>query len=159
MAVNNRINLTGLSTREAVADAFYRIMLAFDENDSELLHSGMASNIVLNINGKEVAGFEDVKKHSFDTVGPMDTTHFITNIRIDVENDSATTASMSANTLAQHYPRKMGTSDSTRRLLGGSKHNLRLVKDKSDGLWKVEKWMMKTVWHEGDFSVMLPQNS
>ena len=154
MSFANPVRLHGLTTREAITDAFYRVMSAFDENIPELLQSGMASNIVLRINGKELSGFENVKNHSFGTVGPMDTTHFVTNVRIDVENESSTTARLTANTLAQHYPTGMGVTDSERRLLGGSKHALILVRDDEDGLWKIEKWNMKSIWREGDVSVL-----
>lgn len=125
-------------------------------------------NVILNINGKEVSGSEAVKQHSLNKVGPMDTTHYVTNVRIDVDvgidvgtaGSEAKTATMTLNTLAQHYPVGSGTTDSERRLLGGSVHRMELRRDvetsyeREEGLWKVEKWMMKTIWREGDVSVL-----
>ncbi|KAK2772753.1 hypothetical protein CKAH01_13837 [Colletotrichum kahawae] len=129
-------------------------MSAFDENDASLLASALTPDVTLTINGNDVSGFENVKAHSLNTVGPMDTTHFVTNIRIDVADNDAATAKLTANTLAQHYPRGDGLGLGERRLLGGSKHVMELSKDKNDELWKVNVWHMKTVWREGDMGVL-----
>lgn len=150
--------LNGLTTREAIADAFFRIMAAFDDNDSSLLDSAIAADIIFNFNGTEISGFANVKSRTVDTIGRMDTTHLVTNIRIEVEDDSASTARMTANTLAQHYPEGMGPTASERRLLGGSRHSMVLIKDEKDELWKVNNWVMKSIWHEGDRSVMKAQS-
>lgn len=124
-------------------------MSAFDENDASLLASAMTPNVALTINGNDVSSFENVKAHSLNTVGPMDTTHFVTNIRIDVADNDAAIATLTANTLAQHYTRGDEIGSSERRLLGGSKHVMELSEDDNDGLWKVNMSHMKAVWREG----------
>ncbi|KAF5523487.1 hypothetical protein CGCA056_v005457 [Colletotrichum aenigma] len=121
-------------------------MSAFDENDASLLASAMTPDVALTINGNDVSSFENVKAHSLNTVGPMDTTHFVTNIRIDVaDNDDP----LRPWPLAQHYTRGDELGSSERRLLGGSKHVMELSEDDNDGLWKVNMWHMKAVWREG----------
>ncbi|KAI8317062.1 hypothetical protein K4K59_011866 [Colletotrichum sp. SAR11_240] len=124
----------GLTPREAIADAPYRIMSAFEENYASLLPSAMTPDGGLTINGNDVSGFENVKAHSLSTVGPMDTTHFATNIRIDVADNDAAIATLTANTLARHFPRGNGLGSSERRLFGGSKHVMEFSKDENDEL-------------------------
>ncbi|KAF4917498.1 hypothetical protein CGCVW01_v009809 [Colletotrichum viniferum] len=124
-------------------------MSAFDENDASLLASAMTRDGALTINGNDVSSFENIKAYSLNTVGPMDTTHFVTNIRLDVADNDAAIATLTANTLAQQYPRGNGRGTSERRLLGGSKNVMELSEDKKDGLWEVNLWHMKTVWRKG----------
>ncbi|KAK1851678.1 hypothetical protein CCHR01_05672 [Colletotrichum chrysophilum] len=112
-------------------------MSAFDENDASLLASAVTPDITLTTNGNDVSGFENVKAHSLNTVGPMDTTHFATNIRIDVADNDAAIATLTANNLALPYTGWDGLGSSERKLLGGSKHVIELSEDEKDGLYKV----------------------
>ncbi|KAF4869697.1 hypothetical protein CGCSCA1_v011246 [Colletotrichum siamense] len=147
----------GLTPREAVADALCHIMSAFDENDASLLASAVTPDITLTINGNDVSGFENVKAHSLNTVGPMDTTHFATNIRIDVADNDAAIATLTANNLALPYTGWDGFGSSERKLLGGSKHVIELSEDEKDGLYKVNLWHMKTAWKEGGTGWLHPK--
>ncbi|EQB43912.1 hypothetical protein CGLO_17391 [Colletotrichum gloeosporioides Cg-14] len=114
---SNAIQLNGSTTREAIADAPYRTMSAFDENEASLLASAMTPDVALTINGNDESGFENVQAHSLNTVDPMDTIHFVTNIRIDVADNDAAIATLTANTLAQHYLRGNALRSSEGRLL------------------------------------------
>lgn len=154
MSLANTIQLRGLTPREAIADAFYRLMSALDENDSALFNSAMMSDVTQDFNGQTRQGIEAVRAHALGVVGPLDSTHFVTNIRIDVKDDAADTATLTGNTLALHYPSGTGRSSSSRRLVGGSRHKIEMVKGGEDGLWKFQTWTIRTVWFEGDYSVM-----
>ncbi|KAF3798473.1 hypothetical protein GCG54_00013214 [Colletotrichum gloeosporioides] len=132
-------------------------MSAFDENEASLLASAMTPDVALTINGNDESGFEHVQAHSLNTVGPMDTIHFVTNIRIDVADNDAAIATLTANTLAQHYLRGNRLRSSERRLLGGSKHVMELSEDEKNGLWKVNLWHFKTVWREGGTRSLHPK--
>ena len=149
-------NLSGLTTREAIADAVYRAIAAWDENDASLLESAMVPDCVFEVMGQQIVGLDEIKQKNFNHVAAMDTTHFITNMRIDVKDDAATTASLTANALAQHYPTGTGATEQDRRLLIGSKYCVQLVKDENDGLWKAKHFELKVVWREGDRSVLVP---
>lgn len=83
----------------------------------------------------------------------MDTTHFISNIRIDVKDDAADTASMTAYAVAQHYRKGEGYDPSTPNLMSGGIYTLDMVKDKNDGLWKIRKWGANMIWRQGDRAV------
>lgn len=154
MSLTNAVRLCGLTTREAIADAFYRLMSALDENDVAVFDSAMMSDITQDFNGQTRHGIEAVRAHALGVVGPLDSTHFVTNIRIDVENDAAETATLTGNTLALHYPSGSGRSQSNRRLVGGSRHKIEMTKDEREGLWRFQTWTIRTVWFEGDYSVM-----
>ena len=153
-------HLTGLTTREAIADALYRAVLGIDTNDLPLFKSACVDlkDFTFAINNSEMAGEmtgEDfVLGKMFNSVGPMDTTHTISNIRIDVRGEEAEEASMTCHAVAQHYRKGEGPDPSTKKLVSGGIYDVELVKDGSDGLWKMKRWALNLVWREGDAEVM-----
>src|SRR6202012_6248769 len=112
------ISLTGLSTREAIADALYRSVQGIDTNDLSLFKSGMVDlkEFKFEMNGIEMQGEDVIIGAVLNFVGPMDTTHNISNIRIDVKDDAADTASMTAYAVAQHYKKGDGPDPTTAKL-------------------------------------------
>lgn len=163
MSFINPINLKGLTTREAIADAFYRACGAVDEKDHQLFESALTSDVVLNVDGYEIPGLEKVRGA---IMGTVDTSHYVTSVRIHVDgaNNAATTAKLTANSLTQHYPAGMGATSgsSEKRFLRGAKHLAVLTKDETEegaGLWRIKEWSIKTTWYEGDMSILQMSSS
>jgi len=147
-------NLTSLTEREAVTDALYRAIIGFDTNDVSIFNSAWSGqDVTLDLNGKVINGLDAIRTQLLDVVGPMDTTHMISNVRVDVK-DGASTASLTAYALAQHCPPGMGGDPSGPKYLAGARYFIDLVKDDSDGLWKATKFVLKRVWTQGDPSVI-----
>jgi SnoaL-like domain len=88
-----------------------------------------------------------------DHVGPMDTTHMISNVRVDWK-DGANTASLTAYALAQHCPPERGKEPDGPKLLVAGEYRIEVVRDEGDGLWKIRKWILDVIWRQGDASVM-----
>jgi len=148
--------LKGLTTREAIADALYRGVQGLDTNDLPLFLSACIplKDFVFAIDGAEMKGEDFIMEKMFNFIGPMDTTHSISNIRIDVAGDDATEATMTAYGTAQHYRKGDGPDPSTKRLITGGIYDMKLVKDQADGLWKMARWEAKLIWRDGDGDVM-----
>jgi len=148
--------LIGLSTREAIADALYRCVQGIDTNDLTMFKSSVIdlNKFKLDMNGAEIQGEEIIMEAVFNFVGPMDTTHTISNIRIDVEDDAADTASMTAYAVARHHRQGEGMDPTTPHFTSGGIYTLDLIKDSNDGAWKVANWAVKFVWCDGDASMM-----
>lgn len=157
MTTNTPIVLSSLSKREAITDAIYRAILAVDTNDMPMLLSAIApgEDTCFEREGTVVKGADAIKKRMMDMIGPMNTTHTVSNIRVDVK-DGADTAFVTATAVAQHYRAGEGADGASQHLLVGGLYNIHLVEDKSDGLWKIKKWILKPVWRDGDRSVMQP---
>jgi hypothetical protein len=148
------VALTSLTEREAITDALYRAMIGFDNYDVSVFNSAWSElDATIDVNGDLIYGLADIRAQLLDFVGPMDTTHTVSNVRVDIK-DGASTASLTANVLAQHCPPGRGGELNGPNYLAGSRHFLDLVKSQSDGLWKIKKWTMKAVWGKGDGSVM-----
>jgi hypothetical protein len=129
--------LTSLTPREAITDALYRAVIGFDRNDLEILNSSfIGEEVTFELKGDPSRSAHDlttIKNGVLAHVGLMDTTHSISNIRVDVK-DGANTASLTCYALAQHCPPGRG----------------------KDGLWKIKKWVLDVIWRQGDRSVMEP---
>lgn len=144
-----------LTGREAVQDALYRCVVAFDTSDVDLLNSAFTIDAKFKLNDFVMDGLEAIRSQSFDRISKLETTHFVTNTRVNL-NDDGKTASMTASVLAQHYRPGTGNSETgdAPRLLTGALYRLDLVKEEDSGLWKIKVWEMKSVWQEGSSAVL-----
>lgn len=145
-------SLPDLSGQAAVVDALYRAVIGLDTNDAELFNSAFTDEAVAEVNGHALNGRDYINGGMFQRIGPLNTTHFITNVRVKVEEGGAK-ASLTASALAQHYRPGEGY-QGEQNLLTGALYYLDLVKD-SDGLWKSATFKMKTSWAQGDRSIAM----
>ena len=150
--------LASLSQREAITDVLHRGILACDLNDTALFDSVWAGeDVTFQINDDQervLPNLTAIRKAIFGRVGPMDTTHNISMVRVDVK-DGADTASVTATTMAQHSPAGKGREPDGPKYLVGGRYSLDLVKDQS-GEWKAKTWVLDVIWTQGDASVMHP---
>lgn len=155
--MSNPIAVKTFTTSEAITDSLYRAVIGLDTNDLTLFESAWINkkDAVFEMNGNAMEGFDAIHDNIFKHIGPLDTTHFITNTRIQME-DGANTAILTAYALAQHYKTGEGADPATKRLLSGSMYNIDVVRYDSDNLWKIKKWGMRIVWVEGDMSIVTP---
>ena len=147
-------SLSSLSVREAITDALYRAVLGLDTSDKALFDSALTQDANFDLNGNVMVGLDAIHAGSYDLLSKLDTTHFISNARVNVR-DGDSTASMTASALSQHYRHKQGTVGGATSLMTGSLYFLDLVKDDKDGLWKIKNWKLQLIWAEGDWSIMV----
>jgi SnoaL-like domain len=146
--------LTSLTPREAIADALYRAVIAFDRNDVAIFNSAFAGeDVSLGSEDRSITSLSDLRTLVLDHVGPMDTSHMISNIRID-HKEGEKTASLTAYALAQHCPPGRGKEPDGPKYLVAGEYSMELVRDEGDGLWKIKKWLLDVIWRQGDASVM-----
>lgn len=142
--------LPGLTDREAIADTLYRAVLAFDHADEALLLSAITEDIVAEMPGSSAKGIQELKAAVFDRVSKLDTTHFLSNIRISIE--SITTAKVTCSALAQHVRPGKGFEPGPNKFTSGALYICDVVK--IDDLWKIKSWKADIVWVDGEPSVM-----
>jgi len=147
---------SGLTEREAIADALYRVLIGLDHNDIPMFDSAFAGDgddAIFIFRGKEIKGRDNIKTEIIGWVGPMVTTHTISNARIDIK-EGGKTAAFNSYVLAQHCPVGRGEDNYGPKWLACAEYFVDLVKDDSDGSWKIKKWLINVIWSQGDFSVM-----
>ncbi|KAI1372025.1 SnoaL-like domain-containing protein [Hypoxylon crocopeplum] len=146
-------SLHGLNVRESIADALYRCVLAFDMADDTLFESSFVPEANFDLNGRVMSGVKAIRTDCYDKVSKLDTTHFMSNVRVNYK-DGESTATLSASALAQHYRAGQGMQPDTTHFLSGSLYFLDLVKDDKEDLWKIKNWKAKIIWTEGDYGVL-----
>jgi hypothetical protein len=144
--------LTSLTDREAIADALYRLLTSIDEGDVPLFNSAWSGqDVIFDFGGNVTSGLPSINAFLIGKIGPMDTTHMPTNVRIELK-DGASDAKLTAYALAQHAAPGTGPKEDSPKYLTGCRYYLDLVK--KDGLWKISKFRMRVVWTQGDAAVM-----
>lgn len=76
MATSLQASLSSLTEREGVADALYRMVESFDNNDFDLLKSASVSDISVDLNGTVFDNLEAIRTQLLAGVGPMVSTSF-----------------------------------------------------------------------------------
>jgi hypothetical protein len=148
------LTLTSISPREAITDALYRAVIGFDRNDISMFNFAFAGeDVSFGSPGRMMTGLTTARETVLAHVGPMDTTHMISNVRV-AHKDGADTAQLKCYGLAQHCPPGRGKEPDGPKLLVAGEYDIDLVRDETDGLWKIKKWVLDVIWRQGDASVM-----
>lgn len=152
------VSLSSLSQREAIIDALYRAIIAVDHHDPALFDSAWAGeDVVMELhddNKKVLPNLSLIRTHVFDKVGPMDTTHNVALVRVDVK-DGADTAILTATSTAQHCPPGKGRDPNGPKYTVGGEYCAELIKDEA-GAWRIKKLALNVIWTTGDASLLGP---
>jgi hypothetical protein len=94
----------------------------------------------------------------FDRVFSLVTTHTVSNVRVELENDDhATTAHMTAHVISYHVRGEEAFVAADTSYTASSLYDIELVKDGDDGgLWKMKTWGARILWTTGDIKVLHP---
>ncbi|KAL2871642.1 nuclear transport factor 2 family protein [Aspergillus lucknowensis] len=141
-----------LSDREAITDAIHRFPASPDTNDRALFESAFTRTATFEINGAVSEGLPALLTNCYSPLSRLDTTHFLTNVRVNIAGDN-TTAAATAAALSQHYKGGKGMEAGQPALLVGSLYYVEFVKEE-DELWRMERFRMKTTWSDGDWGII-----
>lgn len=151
----------GLTPREAAADALYRLVHALDFNNEDLLRSAFTQDAVFDISGLSPASGRDYPPQIgpdamvagvLAHVGPMATSHNISNVRVKL-NDAMDQAEVMCYVIAQHFRPGEGLDMSKRDcMLYGNSYWADVIKGEG-GLWRMRRFEIQVMWAEGDMGV------
>ncbi|ETN45961.1 uncharacterized protein HMPREF1541_00143 [Cyphellophora europaea CBS 101466] len=156
MSMPSQITPPSPSDAAAITDALYRAVLGIDTNDLSLFKSafvtdGSASATMM---GTTHSGTDAIIANVFRSVGPLDTTHFVSNVRVNARDAGEGKAKIYASAQAFHYRPGEGVDPSkTERLVSGGLYDVD-VKRQWDGTWRVQHWGIRFVWLEGNMAVI-----
>ncbi|WP_328583825.1 nuclear transport factor 2 family protein [Streptomyces sp. NBC_00370] len=152
-----------LADRAAVADTLHRYAAGLDHGDAELFTSSLTGDATVDLTpattkiGLEfpvLAPRDVVVGALIPAVGPLDTSHVISNIRTTVNGDSA---SVQCYAMAQHFPPGEGPKpDRTRHALMMNRYDADLVRDGET--WRIRRLTIDSAWFTGDPTVLLPES-
>lgn len=150
-----------MAGREAVIDALYRCVAAFDTNDAALFDSSFTPEGVFKVNGQSMTGLPEIHATGLALIFSLDTTHTVSNVRVHMKTSHATAgaeqeedeASLTATVTSQHFAGGKGMEVGQKNLLSGSLYRAELIRA-VDGLWKIRSLQIKSTWIQGDYSVV-----
>ncbi|EXJ92629.1 hypothetical protein A1O3_01181 [Capronia epimyces CBS 606.96] len=155
-----------MTGREAVVDALYRCVMAFDTNDTALFDSSFMPDGVFEVNGRALEGLAEIHATGLALIFQLDTTHLVSNVRVHMRTGTGTPkagpvekeveekeASLTATVLSQHFAGGKGMEPGQKNLMSGSLYRAELTQD-TDRLWKFSHMQIKSTWVQGDYSVV-----
>jgi hypothetical protein len=145
-----------LKDRAEVTDALYRFTLGLDLRDRNLAASAFAPDAILESHaagqqagpGRVMTGRDTIVDAVLATIAALDTTHVVTNPRIEVNGD---TAALTAIVEAQH----LIAADHSRNALLKNRYAASLTRD--GGRWVIHRVRVDTIWHAGDPAAVFAQ--
>jgi ketosteroid isomerase-like protein len=149
-----------LADRAEIADAFYRYAAGLDLGDAEILASALTEDAVVDLTAATTKlGLEfpalaprNVVVDALTTyVGPLDTSHSITNVRVEVTGDTATARCYAQ---ANHFlPGEGPKPDRTRHALMMNRYTAEMARD--GDRWRIRRLLIDCAWFEGDPQVLV----
>ncbi|KIT18089.1 nuclear transport factor 2 family protein [Jannaschia aquimarina] len=142
-----------------VADALLRFVNGMDTDDGALIGSAFADAALVDFTpaaakvGMQfpiIEGRENLVGGLVPFAGAYTTSHSVTNVRVDVDGDSA---SLYAIVEAQHFPE--GVRDRNFKMMND--YHLDLSRDTADETgrrWLIDRMVIDNIWAEGDITVM-----
>lgn len=142
-----------LRDRHEVVDALLRFAAGQDLDDRDMFLSAFAADATLDFTqpaqrfGVELPVMPDRATIAgiLDTLAPLDTTHTVTNPRVDLDGDRAHLAALVE---AQHVTK----AEPHRHILLKNTYDVDLSRDGEH--WVMDRMVIRTVWHDGDPSVL-----
>ncbi|GAA0525672.1 hypothetical protein GCM10010172_02680 [Paractinoplanes ferrugineus] len=151
-----------LADRAAIADTLHRYTAGLDLDDAELLASSLTADAVVDLGpAMRRIGYdfppltprETVVEALIGAVGPLDTSHAISNIRYDIAGDTAT---VHAYAQANHFKPGTGSDPAvTRHALMMNRYTATMVRDGEQ--WRIRHLDIANAWFEGDPLMLLGQ--
>ena len=144
--------------RSEIADTLYRYACGLDHGDRESLASALTEDCIfdftpaaarLGIQFPVLHGREAVVNALIPMIGPLDTSHAVHNVRVEVNGDAAT---MCALLLSQHFMPGDGPRRGTENALLMNRYEAELVRDGAK--WRLKWVVIDNAWAEGDPGIL-----
>ena len=140
--------------RTEIAETLCRYAFGLDHNDADSLASAFTEDASfdftpagakLEIPFTTVSGRDAIVRTLLSILGPLDTSHTISNLQVQVNGDSA---SVYAYVLAQHYMPGDGPKQGTEYALLMNRYDAHLVRDGDK--WRISRVAIDNAWAEGN---------
>jgi hypothetical protein len=155
-------DLTALLDHHDIVDTLLRYTGGLDLADAELMTSALTEDAVVDLTPATtkigldfpvLAPRDTVVGALVGAVGPLDTSHAVTNARTTVDGDEAT---LTAYAHATHYLPGTGPDhERTEHAVMMNRYTTRLVRQ--DGTWRIRHLSIDNLWFDGDPQVLVSQ--
>ncbi|MGL4175788.1 MAG: nuclear transport factor 2 family protein [Dermatophilaceae bacterium] len=139
--------------------ALIRFTEGLDRSDAGILASAFTDDAVadftpaaerVGMSFPMLTGRDTIVTGLIGSIGPLDTSHSVTNARATVSEDSAV---LTAYVEAQHFPPGEGPQPATERHLL-MKNTYRVELERGDADWRISRMTVDNLWTVGDLTVI-----
>lgn len=144
--------------RYKIADTLHRYAYGLDQNDRASLASVFAEDCIfdfkaarakLGVGFGKVVGRQAIIDILLPLLGPLDTSHSVSNIQIEINGDAAT---MRAYVMAQHFMPREGSRPDSENALLMNRYDCDLVRD--DDNWRFKRVSIDNAWAQGNPEIL-----
>ena len=144
--------------RYEIADALHRFAFGLDHGDADSLASVLTEDCVLDfrpagrklsLDFPKLCGRQAILDAIIPLLGPLDTSHTVSNLQIETTDDSAT---LYCYVMAQHFMPHEGARPGSENALLMNRYDCELLRD--GGKWRFRKMTIDNAWAQGNPEIL-----
>ena len=144
--------------RYEIADALHRFAFGLDHGDPDSLSSALTEDCVLDfrpagrrlgLDFPKLTGRQAIVDTLIPLLGPLDTSHSVNNLQIEVGDDLAT---LYGYVMAQHFMPREGSRPGTENALLMNRYDCELVRDGQK--WRFKRIAIDNAWAQGNPEIL-----
>ena len=144
--------------RYEITDSLHRFAFGLDHGDADSLASVLTEDCVLDFRpaGKKLGldfpkldGRQAIVDALIPLLGPLDTSHTVNNVQVEVSDDSAT---VYCYVLAQHFMPRQGPQPGSENALLMNRYDCELVRDGQK--WRMRRMTIDNAWAQGNPEIL-----
>jgi hypothetical protein len=144
--------------RYEIADTLHRYAFGLDHDNADLLASAFTEDCIfdfrpagrkLKIDFAKLSGREAIVNALIPFLGPLDTSHTVSNLQIEVSDDSAT---LYAYVMSQNFMPREGCRRGSENALLMNRYDCELVRDSLK--WRFKRVTIDNAWAQGNPEIL-----
>jgi len=146
------------SDRYEIADTVHRYAFGLDHGDADSLASAFTEDCIfdfgpagkkLELDFSKLTGRQAIVDALIPLLGPLDTSHTVSNLQIEISDDSAT---LYAYVMAQHFIPRQGSRRGSENALLMNRYDCELVRDGQK--WRFKRVTIDNAWAQGNPEIL-----
>jgi hypothetical protein len=144
--------------RHEIADTLHRYAFGLDHGDPDSLASALIEDCLfdftpaggkLGLEFPKLTGRQAIMDALLPLIGPLDTSHTVSNLQIEISGDSAT---LYAYVMSQHFMPQQGSRRGSENALLMNRYDCELVRDGQK--WRFKRVTIDNAWVQGDPEIL-----
>jgi ketosteroid isomerase-like protein len=144
--------------RYEITDALHRFAFGLDHGDADSLTSALTEDCVLDfrpagrklgLDFPKLTGRQAIVEALIPLLGPLDTSHTVTNAQMEVSEDSAT---VYCYVMSQHFMPREGSRSGSENALLMNRYDCELVRDGQK--WRFRRMTIDNAWAQGNPEIL-----
>jgi len=144
--------------RYEIADALHRFAFGLDHGDTDSLSSALTEGCLLDfrpagrklgLDFPKLTGRQAIIDALVPLLGPLDTSHTVSNLQIEVNDNSAT---LYGYVMAQHFMPRQGPSPGSENALLMNRYDCELTRDGQK--WRFTRMVIDNAWAQGNPEIL-----